>query len=174
MPNRKLTRKDRPNSFRRFLVVPIMAAVGAATLMLGAAPAGASPAKPPGGDPTVPVNLPKPAVQPEIGILTEDGIWHVGEVAFWIDDDFRGLIFDTTLSSVLNFTHVRFVNSPYVINDRVSSMANAKNGTLFVHRHINHVGETVMMLPFGQCNPVTCNAYSSLGWADDELSSLRG
>jgi hypothetical protein len=100
-----------------------------------------------------------------------NGIWELGEVAYWRDDRFRGLIYDSGLNYISNFGVFHFINSNVNLNDQASSIANGMSLNVWVWEHANHQGGSIRMLPYGQCNSTTCYSYSNLGWANDKLSS---
>lgn len=154
--------------FVRAVMVPMIAVVA---LVAGAAAAGAAPARP-GGDPVVPANQPVAAAHPEAGVqAAQDGIWHVGEIGLWRNSGFSGYLYDTAATIIYNYAPSHFVNSNITLNDQVSSIANAQNGYRWAYEHAGYSGGSVVMLPYGQCNASTCYSYTSLGWANDRLSS---
>lgn len=154
--------------FGRAVIVSVLAVMA---LVAGAAAAGAAPTRP-GGDPVIPADRPVAAAQPKAGVLAvQDGIWHVGEIGLWRNSGFSGSLYDTGANIIYNYAPFRFVNSSVTVNDQVSSMANAQNGYRWAYEHAGYGGGSVIMLPYGQCNANTCYSYTSLGWANDRLSS---
>lgn len=162
---------NRAKCTARVLLAPVAAVIVAAMFAFGGVPAVAAPPGVAGGNPVIPAAPPTAAV-PAVGAqAVQDGTWHVGEVGLWRDSGFRGSLYDTGSSIIYSYTCCRFVNSSLYVNDRVSSIANAQNGYRWAYEHAGYAGGSVIMLPYGQCNASTCYSYSSLGWANDKLSS---
>lgn len=152
----------------RALAASAAAMAAAMALVFGGAVASAAPA---GADPAIPPDPPKAATAPAGVDAVQDGIWHVGEIGLWRDSSFTGFLYDTGADIIYSYTCCRFVNSSISVNDQVSSIANAQSGYRWTYEHAGYGGGSIIMLPYGQCNPYSCYAYSSLGWANDRLSS---
>lgn len=121
--------------------------------------------------------LPKPGTPKvhdgKFGIQrNEDGVFNSGEVMFWMHIDFGAPVFDSDRLAISNFTRHNFVNSRINLNDQATSVANG-NPDRYAHvwEHAGPGGANVLLLPYGQCNSVTCYAYSYLGWANDLISA---
>lgn len=145
----------------------LVAAVAA--MVFSGAVASAAPA---GADPVIPANPPKAAALPDAGVdAVQDGIWHVGEIGLWRNTGFSSYLYDTGANIIYSYTCCRFVNSSISVNDQVSSIANAQSGYRWAYQHAGYSGGSIIMLPYGQCNSYSCYSYTSLGWANDQLSS---
>ena len=101
----------------------------------------------------------------------QDGVWHSGEIGLWRHSNFGTPIYDTAADTIYHYRCCLFVNSNVGVNDQVSSIANAKSSSRRAYEHEGYRGGSVLMLAYGQCNSNTCYAYSSLGWANDRLTS---
>jgi hypothetical protein len=141
-------------------------------LTAGGTAALAAPAGRAGGDPVVDTATPRASVPAKSSVLASgDGVWNTGEIAYNRDSAYGSYIFDTTLSSIYTFVSYNFVNTNVNLNDQASSIRNAQNAYHYSYEHAGYAGAFVTILPYGQCNSVTCYAYTSLGWANDVLSS---
>ncbi|GAB7051488.1 hypothetical protein [Catenuloplanes indicus] len=104
-------------------------------------------------------------------LADRDGVWHTGEFAVWQDSGFSGRIYDRALSQEGNYGPLYFVNSNVHVGDQASSTANGRTVRIYAYEHSWCGGASVTHLPYGQSSGSVGYAYTTLGWANDRLSS---